>query len=118
MAKWKDLLEDKNTYPDDFVVSVKRGDSTETLSLGEMRSFDAESKGALTADLTRREQQLINATKNIGTLVEQVAERVGMTADELLSGKAPTRKQVAASTDLDESDPLVGTLVKEIKSLR
>lgn len=125
MAKWKDLLADKATYADDFVVSVKVNGKDETLSLGEMRSYDAESKGELTADLTRREADILKREKNvsqaevsIGTVIEKTAAAAGMSVDELLAGKAPTKKQVAQSADLDENDPLVGTLVKEIKFLR
>jgi hypothetical protein len=125
MAKWADLLSNKSLYPDDFTVSVKRDGKEETLSLGEMRAYDSESRGALTADLTRREQEMAKREKQvndasiaIGTVVEKVASASGLTVQELLEGKQPTRKQVAAAAELDESDPLVGSLVKEIKGLR
>ena len=125
MAKWKELLADKNSFPDDFVVSVKVNGKDETLSLGEMRAYDIESKGALTADLTRREQDLSNRESNftkalisLGTVVEKAASAAGLTVDELLEGKAPTRRQLAEAADLDEKDPLVGKLVKEMRGLK
>jgi hypothetical protein len=90
-----------------------------------MRAYDTESKGALTADLTRREQELqtresnvSKASTQIATMLERTAAAAGMTVDDLIEGKAPTRRQIAESADLDENDPLVGKLVKEIKGLR
>lgn len=125
MPKWKDLLSDKSLYPDDFTVVVRRDGKEESLSLGEMRAYDAESKGALTADLTRREQDIQKREKNVNdasvqlaTVIEKTAFAAGLSVDELLAGKAPTKRAVADAADLDENDPLVGTLVKEIKSLR
>lgn len=121
-AKWKEILSDRSKYPDDFAVSLKDGT---TMTLADMRSYDVEHEGELTQRLTakeqeiqRREKQVNDASVAIGTLVEQVATRSGLTVEELMAGKAPTKKQVAAASDLDESDPLVGSLVKEIKSLR
>lgn len=123
MAKWKDVLSNASTYPDDFTVSLKDG---QTLTLGEMRSYDREHEGELTATLTKREQALadreaniLSAEKNIGIVIEKTAERAGLSVDEFLSGKAPTRKQIAAANpELDENDPLVGTVVKQIKQLQ
>jgi hypothetical protein len=125
--KWNEILSNKSQFPDDFVVSVKVNGKDESLSLGDMRAYDVESKGALSADLTRREQELTTREKNvnaaslqIGTVVEKVATAAGLTVEELLQGKAPTKRAVAAavSDDLDENDPLVGRLVKEIKGLQ
>jgi len=119
---WKDILTDKATYGDDFAVSMKDGS---TLTLGEMRTYDAETKGALTADLTRREQDIAKREKSVNdasivlsTVIEKTAAANGLTPDEFINGKAPTRRQVAAANDLDEDDPLVGKLVKELKGLR
>lgn len=125
MPKWKELLSDRSLYPDDFTVSVKRDGKEETLSLGEMRAYDAESRGALTADLTRREQdmqkrerQVNDASVAIGTVVEKVAAASGLTVEELLQGKTPTRRQVAESADLDENDPLIGKAIKQMNAMQ
>jgi hypothetical protein len=124
-AKWKDILSDKNSYPDDFVVSVKIGGKDETLSLSEMRAYDTETRGALTADLTRREQGLQKREKDVeqasiglATVIEKAAANAGLSVDEFIAGKAPTKKVVAAAADLDENDPLVGTLVKQMKTMQ
>lgn len=120
--KWKEILSDKNTFPDDFAVSFKDG---QTMTLGEMRSYDVEHEGELTRNLTakeqdiaKRERQVNDASVAIGTVVEKVAAASGLTVEELLQGKTPTRRQVAAATELDENDPLNGALVKQIKAMQ
>ena len=47
---WKDILSDP-AIPDDFALSV----NGETMTLGSMRQYDRESKGALSQQLTARE---------------------------------------------------------------
>lgn len=124
MAKWKEILSN-SAVPDDFVVTVKVNGKDETLSIGEMRAYDRENEGALTQRLTAKEKEVAARESNLNTasiefgkLVERVADQSGMSVDDLLAGKAPTRRAVAQSSGMDENDPLVGTLVKEIKSLR
>jgi hypothetical protein len=123
--KWKDLLADKTKYPDDFVVSYKDGDKTETMTLGQMRTEDADTRGELTRTLTAKEQDLqkrerdvTNASKGIASMLENLSAKTGLSYEELIEGKTPTKKTVAQSAELDENDPLVGALVKEIKGLR
>src|SRR5215469_358477 len=120
--KWADILKDSATYGDDFVVTMKDG---ETVTIGQMRAYDRENEGALTQRLTAKEKELAGRESNLNTasiefgkLVERVAEQSGMSVDDLLAGKAPTRRAVAQSSGLDENDPLVGSLVKEIKAMR
>ena len=122
MKKWKEILSDKSTFPDDFTVSLKDG---QVLTIGEMRAYDVEHEGAMTAHLTakeqeiaKREKQVSDASIGLGQVVERVAAASGLTPEELLQGKAPTKKQVAQATELDEADPLVGTVVKEIRKLQ
>jgi len=125
MIKWATLLADKTQFPDDFVVSVKRDGKDETLSLGEMRSYDTESKGALSAELTKKEQDILkrekyvtDASKGIASMLENLSAKTGLTYEELIEGKTPTKKEVAKASELDENDPLVGVLVKELKAVR
>lgn len=96
------------------------------MTLADMRAYDREHEGELTSRLTAREQELTKREKTVNdasvqlsTVIEKTAERAGLTVEELLQGKAPvTKKSVASSSDLDEDDPLVGKVVKEIKALR
>lgn len=118
--KWKDLLTDKS-IPDDFAISV----NGETLTFGQMREYDREHEGELTqrltakeSELAKREKTITDASVGMATMLERVSAATGMSTDDLLEGKMPTKKVVAASADLDENDPLVGKLVKEIKGLR
>jgi hypothetical protein len=118
--KWADILADKS-IPDDFALNV----NGETMTLGSMREYDRDSRGELTRQLTAREQEftkrekLINdASIGMATMLERVGQATGLTPDELLQGKMPAKKEVAAAAGVDESDPLVGSLVKDIKALR
>jgi hypothetical protein len=119
--KWKDLLTDKN-IPDDFAISV----NGETLTFGQMREYDRENEGALTQRLTAKEQEIAKREKavndasiQLATVIEKTAAQAGLSVDDFLSGKSPVKRSaVADAADLDENDPLVGKLVKELKGLR
>jgi hypothetical protein len=117
---WKDILSDP-AIPDDFALNV----NGETMTLGSMRAYDRDSRGELTRQLTAREQEmakrekLVNdASVGMATMLERVGQATGLTPDELLAGKMPTKKEVAQTAGVDENDPLVGSLVKDIKTLR
>lgn len=118
--KWKDILADQ-AVPDDFAVSV----NGETMTIGDMRAYDRETRGALSAQLTKREEEMATREKMVNdasigmaSMIERIGQATGLTPDELLAGKAPTRKEVAKAAELDENDPLVGALVKELKAVR
>ena len=123
--KWADVLKNSQQYPDDFVVSIKNGDKTETMTLSEMRTYDREHEGELTRTLTAREQAIQKREKDVeqasiglATVIEKAAANAGLSVDEFIQGKAPTKKAVAAAADLDENDPLVGTLVNQMKTMQ
>jgi hypothetical protein len=118
--KWKDILADQ-AIPDDFAISV----NGETMTLGAMREYDRESKGALSQQLSAREAEMVkreklvnDASVGMATMLERVGQATGLTPDELLQGKMPTKKEVAKAVETDENDPIVGSLVKDIKALR
>ena len=120
--KWADILKDSQNYPDDYVISMKDGS---TLSLGDARSYDRENEGRLTQTLTAKERELQEkegklgmAANEIASLFQQYSEMTGLSPEEILAGKKPTTRSVAATHNLDENDPLVGELVKEVKSLK
>lgn len=117
---WKEVIADKS-IPDDFTFLV----NGETMTLGSMRQYDRENQGELTRQLTAKETEMAKREKfvndasiGIATMVERMSAATGLSTEDLLAGKVPTKKEVARSAELDENDPLVGTLVKEIKSLR
>lgn len=122
MKKWKEILSDSSLYPDDFTVALKDG---QTMTLADMRAYDRENEGALTARLSAREKEIEKREKTVndasislGSVVEKVAASSGLTVEELLQGKTPTKRVVAAATELDENDPLVGSVVKQLKTLQ
>lgn len=122
MKKWKEILTDPSAFPDDFTVSLKDG---QVMTLGEMRAYDKENEGALTQRLTARETEIAKREKNVNdasvqlaTVIEKTAEKAGLSVEDFLQGKAPTKRVVAESADLDENDPLVGKLVKEIRTMQ
>lgn len=118
---WKEVLGDDKSYPNDFKIDV----NGETLTLGQMRSYDKENEGALTARLTAREKDLQQreanvdrATLSVAEMFESYAKLSGQTPEEILAGKrAPGRKEVADNLDLDPNDPLVGKVVQKLKVL-
>jgi hypothetical protein len=123
VKKWKDILADKNTYPDDFVITTKDG---ETFNLGAAREYDREHEGELTQRLTAKEQalakeklELEKASTGVYEMFNKYLELTGLTAEEALAGKKPLSKRAAAeNAELDENDPLVGSMVKEVNKLK
>jgi hypothetical protein len=122
MKKWKEILSDKTAYADDFTITLKSG---ETMTLGEMRAYDTEHEGELTQRLTAQEKELAARERNVSgaanalaTRIKQAADAAGISVDDFIEGKIPTRKQVATEQELSEDDPLVGKIVKEMKAVR
>lgn len=122
-TKWKQILEDKNSFADDMKIDMGNGN---VMSLGDLRADDIESKGAVTASLTAKErqlaeekQQLERASVQVTTLFQQYLDITGLTPEEAIAGKKPVSvKTVAANTELDANDPIVGKLVGVINSLK
>jgi hypothetical protein len=120
--KWAEILKDGTAYPDDFTVTLKNG---EVMSLGDMRSYDREHEGELTRTLTAKEQELSARERNVSGAstalaqrIKQAADAAGISVDDFIEGKIPSKKQVAKEQDLDEDDPLVGKLVKELRAVK
>jgi hypothetical protein len=120
--KWAEILKGKTDYPDDFTFTLKSG---ETMTLGEMRAYDVEHEGELTRNLTAKEQELAGRERNVSgaanalaARIKQAADAAGISVDDFIEGKIPTKRQVAAEQELSEDDPLVGKIVKEMKAVR
>lgn len=119
----KKLLADKEKYGDDFSFTLPDGTP---VKLGELRADmverDGEFTAAVDARMTAAETKAAEADRaeqNVLGLWQNYLKVTGLTADEALAGKAPkTISAVAKETDLDESDPIVGALVKTINSLK
>lgn len=122
-TKWRDILSDAKSFPDDFKVDLGNGN---VMSLGDLRSDDKESHGAVTASLSAKEkevndraEQLKKADAAVMAMFDNYLKVTGLSADEALAGKEPvTRKIVASNTDLDPNDPIVGKLVSALNGLK
>jgi hypothetical protein len=101
---WKEILSDKNSYPDDFTVTLKSG---EVMSLGDMRTYDKEHEGELTRNLTAKEQEVAQRERNVqgastalAQRIKQAADATGISVDDFIEGKMPTKKQVAKEKEI------------------
>lgn len=119
----KKMIADKTTYPDTF--SFKLPDGTD-VTIGDLRADLSEHDGELTAsvaekmtELETRKTQLVNAEKEVLGYWDNYLKLTGLTAEEALAGKKPkTAAAVSDETGLDESDPIVGQMVKIVNGLK
>lgn len=130
---WKDIFADKKNYKDDMVIKMGEDEYT----LGDLRSFNDDSQGALAQQmdsrkqaLDQREVQLNNAQNEVANLFTALSEVTGMSLEEMQAtargGKKTTTNKATnaaasaadALANLDESDPVVGPLVKAIKAMQ
>jgi len=102
-GKLQTILTNK-ALKDDMTIAV--GD--ESFTLGELRSMDAESEGASTADLDAREAALVKAQGALASTLQAVAEKVGVPIDALIEGKLDdiTPRRGTTTTTTDDDDPL------------
>lgn len=121
---WTEIMADSK-YADDLVFDLKDGTSR---SLGEIRAENRETQGALGKRMNQQEEALRQREAQLGAaeieLMQRVdghAKRLGISVEDFIQGKAGqlpvTRKEVAAATGLDENDPLLGQMVKELKAI-
>lgn len=113
MKKWKELLADK-ALADDMTISV----NGQSYTLGQLRSEDAETEGAVSRRLKEIEDEkakLGAAANEIANMFQEYSQLTGLSPDEILSGKKPSKAKVAEAAGLREDDPLVGELVKTLK---
>jgi hypothetical protein len=103
----KDILL-SSKYPDDFQIALPDGTS---MTVGEMRSLEADEK----AKLMGRQQTLDQAEQTLAARIHEAAQRGILSAQPL---PAEERRAVATEYGLDESDPLIGQVVKEMKRMR
>jgi hypothetical protein len=126
---WADILSDKG-LADDIVLDLKDGTSR---TLGDLRAWNRETEGATAKRLSQqedalkqREAQLGNAEIELMQRVDSYSKGMGISVEDFVTGKgnpashlptAPSKRDVAQQTGLDENDPLVGEVVKQLKAL-
>jgi hypothetical protein len=127
---WKEILSDTK-IADDFVISL--GDGT-SRSMGEIRAENRETEGALGRRMQQQEEALRQRESQLGAAeielmqrVNDYSQRQGISVEDFVMGKgnpaaqlptAPSKREVAQQTGLDENDPLVGEVVKQLKALQ
>lgn len=124
---WKEIISDKNKFPDDFALSMSDGN---TLTLGELRAANDETNGAVLQQLTEREQKLAageGQLRSAQSVVAQLYERAMklMPADDKggdgTDGKPKNKQQartvIVDGEELDPNDPIFGPVARRISQL-
>ena len=120
----KDILSN-GKYSDDMVLSLPDGS---TVQVGEIRSLPVEERKALTAQIEERKNTLGQAELAFASKFQQAVQAGWMAQDGTIVPPVqsqavqsqPTTAQVrtaaAAEFNLDENDPLLGSVVKLVKT--
>jgi hypothetical protein len=128
---WKDILSDRAKYPDDVKINLNGVEVT----LGAIRTQNADSQGEIERRLTTRQQELENvsrqqsaATDNLARIVDNVQRVTGLSVEDIVAGRIPEnlrstvqqatlRTETAAGVPLSE-DPLYAPIVRELAPMR
>jgi hypothetical protein len=128
---WAEILANKAKYPDDLKFTI----NGQEVSLGVIRTQNADSQGEIERKLTTRqqEQELVArqqsaATDNLARIVDNVTRVTGLSVEDVVAGRIPEnlRQQVSevtlgtrttAGVPLSE-DPLYAPIVRELAPIR
>ena len=112
-GKLQTILTNKS-LKDDMTIAV--GD--ESFTLGELRAMDAESEGGTTAELEAREAALVKAQGALASTLQLVAEKAGVSIDDLIDGKLDgVKPRTGAPASGDDDDPLADIDPKVLAAL-
>jgi hypothetical protein len=128
---WAKILSDKGAYPDDVKFTINGVEVT----LGAIRTQNAQSQGELERRLTTRQTELDTrgtnldtATANLARIVENVQKATGLTVDQIVQGQIPEhmRQTVALATRETRTeaghalkdDPLYAPIIAELDPIR
>jgi hypothetical protein len=128
---WAKILSDKGAYPDDVKFTINGVEVT----LGAIRTQNAQSQGELERRLTARQTELDTrgtnldtATANLARIVENVQKATGLTVDQIVQGQIPEhmRQSVAQATRETRTeaghalkdDPLYAPIIAELDPIR
>lgn len=128
--KWADIFADTDNFADDMNIAIKQADGTEiTYSLGDLRQYNEDHEGSLLANLESREKAVKADAANVEAAKRELLSTYeeiqrgagnpgGRAVARAAAGKKVTAADLAEDTGLDETDPIVGSLVKEINNLK
>ena len=128
---WAKILGDKAAYPDDVRFTI----NGQEVTLGAIRTQNAQSQGELERKLTERETAVTTrnsnldlATANLARIVENVQRQTGLTVDQIVRGEIPegmraTVAQATAQTRTEgghtlKDDPLYAPIFAELEPIR
>lgn len=120
-STWKDIFSDHDAYGDDMTIALKDKDGNDvSYTMGDLRTYNEEHDGELLRTLEPQVEQLNRDRQQ----VEQARQEVLRMYKDANSQPQPqpneiaTKANVAAQFQLDENDPLVGQLVKEMNKTK
>jgi len=120
----KDILSNAK-YPDDMILNLPDGS---TVNVGEIRSLPAAERQALTSQIEQRQNTLGQAELAFAAKFQEAVKAGWLAQDgKIVPPAAPTRQEpnptaaqlrsaAAAELGVDESDPLLGPVVKAMKT--
>ena len=121
-ASWAEIFSNATAYPDDFVIAIKDKDGNDaSYTMGDLRAYNEEHDGALLKSLEPEREKLEGEKQQVVAAREEVLRLFRQDGDatrKLEEGKKVTKKDVADQFELDESDPLVGSLVKQLNAVK
>jgi hypothetical protein len=128
---WAKILGDKTAYPDDVKFTINGVEVT----LGAIRTQNAQSQGELERRLTTRQSELDTrntnldtATANLARIVENVQAATGLSVDQIVRGDIPENMRTRVATATRETrtegghalkdDPLYAPIFAELAPMR
>lgn len=128
---WTKILGDKAAYPDDVKFTI----NGQEVTLGAIRTQNAQSQGELERKLTerqtkqdQRERAQQSATDNLARIVENVQKATGLSVEQIVQGQIPANMRTAvqqatlATTTAGgtalKDDPLYAPIVAELEPIR
>jgi hypothetical protein len=128
---WAKILGDKAAYPDDVKFTI----NGQEVSLGAIRTQNAQSQGEIERKLTARQSQLEGvarnqeqATENLARIVENVQRVTGLSVEQIVAGQIPenlrstvataTRETRTASGQALKDDPLYAPIFAELEPIQ
>jgi hypothetical protein len=130
-TKWADIFANSDQYSDDMSIVLKDKEGNDiTYSLGDLREYNEASNGELLASIETQKQQLQTESQNIEAAKQELLRQhnelmanrgrnEGNTVEKKLrSGKSVNAGEVADELGVDENDPIVGQVVRQLNLMK
>ena len=119
-SSWKDIFSDRDAYGDDMVVALKDKNGNDiSYTMGDLRTYNEEHDGELLRTLEPEVEKLKRDRQEVEADRQEVLRMYQQTGHpQPQPDERATKTSVAAQFQLDENDPLVGQLVKELNKTK